>query len=489
MQSIETALINEHQRVRHTASQEISSEDSTSLLSEDTDLEKEFNHAWGYLPPLEDEFAAVLDTIIADPSMAKQYTRVNPDSADFPEGLMYRNVVLDKSSTPDLYADHVQNLPSETLTETDKEIELHGRLWTFDQIKCNLGSNGALFQRTLIMSLIARHSFIYDEDAINRYCLDFSVEEIWTCPPMPTRAYDRGGKFLTQPKPDLAVCFRREALISDSLWNAMPHSTRRLACYENMSETGTTKIFHFFTVETKKANISIEDTIGKRQNLNNASQALHNMFEFFRDAGQQHENIFFVKVRFFSVIASTEGLIIRIHRACKIQANKLNEFVVKDYPLRFEYQEFCKVRKDLNFDRRTVLAVFRKILIAYEAEELQQYLSDAAKALMQKLERDAQSVRLRERNEYYRYGQTIVKPESRQSSSAPSRPCSVRSGSATPRQNRASIPLGRFSPDRKRPRELSENATSARNTRSRNRSSNVTPASTRQLSYEEARIS
>lgn len=81
----------------------------------------------------------------------------------------------------------------------------------------------------------------------------------------------------------------------------MPKATKRLVCYENMSEIRRARGFHFFTIEAKKGLMSADDTVGKRQSLNNASQALHNMFEFFRDAGPQHEDIFFTKVRFFSV--------------------------------------------------------------------------------------------------------------------------------------------------------------------------------------------
>ena len=250
-----------------------------------------------------------------------------------------------------------------------------------------------------MMGLIARHLSIYNEDPTNRSCLDYSVEETWTCPPMPTRAYWIGTQFLTQPKPDLAVCFRRKALISDKLWIMMPESIKSLACFENITEKGNKRIFHFFTIEAKR---EIDDDVGKRQGLNNASQALHNMFEFFRDAGQQHEDIFFAKVRFFSVVASTEGLIIRIHRAIKISDE---ESVIKDYSLKFEYQEFDRVHKHINFDRRTVLGLSKKILIAYGAGKLRLLLSDAAKALMQKLEGDPEGMKLRQESGYYRYRQ------------------------------------------------------------------------------------
>ena len=404
-----------------------------------------------------------MDAIIANPEMAEQSKRISTNSADFPIGLTYRNVFFTESLTSDLQVEYIEHLvPRISNTETDGEKNLYGQLWTFDQAKCNEGSNEALFQRTLMMSLIARHSFIYERTEIDRHCLDFSVEEIWTCPPMPTRAYTKRTNFLTQPKPDLAVCFRRQALISNMLWNNMPRSTKRLACYENIDEIRGTRVFHFFTIEAKKANISSNDTVGKRQSLNNASQALHNMFEFFRDAGQQHEDIFFAKVLFFSVVASTEGLTIRIHRATKEPADEFGEgHVTPGYPLRFEYEVFGRIQKDYNFKRSTVLEMFERILIAYGAEVLQPLISDAARALMQKLSNDVQGMELREKNGFYRYGQTVITPKSRKQTPAPS------IVSATPTQNQAAIPPQRLNAGGKRLREPSEDTMPARNTRSR----------------------
>ena len=87
----------------------------------------------------------------------------------------------------------------------------------------------------------------------------------------------------------------------------MPLTTKRLVCYESADEIGDARVFHFFTIEAKKTKTSTGDTVGMHQSLNNASQALHNMFEFFREAGPQHENTFFDKVRFFSVVAASKA--------------------------------------------------------------------------------------------------------------------------------------------------------------------------------------
>ena len=448
--SIEAPLVGRIRRSFNGAP-ELSSGEGTSS-SRGTDSEQSFYRARGYLPPLDEEAAAIIDAIIADPDMAKDYKRISPDSKDFPEGLRYRNVFLTESAVPDPYLDHIAQLVvGNSIPESEGEEELHGQLWTLDQAKCNKGSSEALFQRTLMMSMIARHSFIYDTSVVKRHILDFSVEEPWSCPPMPTRAHDMDEKYLTQPKPDLAISFRRDALISDALWNSMPKSTKRLACYEEMDEMRGSRVFHFFTIEAKKAFYSTDDTVGKRQSLNNASQALHNMYEFFHEAGPHYENDFFDKVRFFSVVASTEGLTIRIHRATKEPADGSDQgFITTGYPLRFEYREYCKIGKDSNFDRKTVLKTFERILIAYGADELQFLLRDAAKAVMERLKNDTEGMKKRKQIDFYRHGQKMTggsrksTPTANQANPAPSQAVSetpassdmVLSGTVTPTQGR-----------------------------------------------------
>ncbi|KAI4130724.1 MAG: hypothetical protein LQ347_003267 [Umbilicaria vellea] len=349
--------------------------------------------------------------------MAEQLKRVGPESAAFYWGLKQRNIFLEESQDSDPYTestDPIKLLPTPDIIgpETKEEKELHRQLWIRDQAKCNAGPNEALFQRTMMMSLIARHCFIYTKNASDQRCIDFSVEETWTCPPMPTRAYEDKESFLTQPKPDLAVYFRRPALIPEALWLKMPSATRRLACCENAGGIGENRVFHFLTIEAKKGGTPIEDDVGKLQSLNNASQALHNMYEFFHDAGPQHEDNFFTKVRFFSVVASTEGLIIRIHRATREPADGSGlGFIKPRYPLRFEYRVFSEIHKRINFERETVFKTFQKILLGYGEKELHGLLSGAAKAIMARLHNDPQGRLARANFGFYLYGQ--IAPRSR----------------------------------------------------------------------------
>ncbi len=419
--SVEATLLEVNRRLQYETAYE-HSHGIPCPLPPGTDPEQLSYSKWGYLPPFDEEALAVIEAIMADPGMAKTFERIGPQHDNFPQGLQQRNVRLEACKIHDPYEDHVHQLESrEFALETTEERTSGGQLWRSDQAKCTDGSNEALFQRTVMMNLIARHRLMHDYDRGSdiRNRLDYSVEELWTCPPMPTRAYWMGGSLLTQPKPDLAVFFRRSELIPDELWSWMPSATRRLACAEKEGMQGETRVFHFFTIEAKKASTSTGSHVGQLQSLNNASQALHNMFEFFQDAGKSHQKAFFDKVRFFSVVASSEGLIIRIHRATRVPSNgSAKGLIMEDrpeYPLRFEYREFATIPKE-QFDRIKVLELLEKILLRYGAEELHPLLKGAAEALMERLGKHREEIALRADVNFYRHGQILLSKTRKQTS-------------------------------------------------------------------------
>lgn len=418
------------------------SEGTSSPLASDVDDKQQFNNKWGYLPPLDEEAVAVIEEIMADPTKAKQALRKSAGHPGFTQGLRYRNVFWDPSTTIDPCADDVSKIQNST-PEPDEVKKSYEDLWTMDRARCDKGAtNEALFQRTTMMSLVARHLWINNGNAINPSVLDFSVEEPWSCPPMPTRAYRRGETFLTQPKPDLAVFFHRRDVIPEDLWLDLPRATMQLACFENLDDIGETRAFHFFTIEAKKGMHSINDRDAKRQSLNNASQALHNMFEFFRDAGSKHENIFFAKVRFFSVVATNEGVLIRIHRAIRECAEEFDPGLIMpdrpDYPLRFEHRIFGRIEM-ASFDRGAVLEKLEKILIGYGVNQLFSLLQNAAEAIVEKLRNDPEGMIARGNENFYRYGQTDLNPITRNPTPARSRSFSLQNLMLDKPQIRASM--------------------------------------------------
>ena len=388
-----------------------------------TDSQERFNHKWGYVPPLDEETIRIIEAIIKNPARAETMVGIGPENKQFKSGLRNRNVLIDPSTHLDPRQEEIQSLSLEGyLQETPEQETFHEELWKSDTAKCTPDSSEALYQRTLMISLIARHCLIYHFDNSKEQIFDFSVEEPWGCLPMPSRllwAMSRGqkseAKLLTQPKPDLAVCFKREAVISDSIWKTLPEATKGLACFEDRSNES--RIFHFLAVEAKKATIGLDSPQALHQCLNNASQALHNMFEFFRDAGPEHERVFYDKVRFFSIVAYRKGVLVRIHRAIrKADDARPLELVMPDQPryrLEFEFREFHRIDDADGFSRKRVLEVIKKVL-KYATDDLLTMIKAAASELVENLEKDLGLYLARCETDFYSYG--LPNPKSFKSS-------------------------------------------------------------------------
>lgn len=332
---------------------------------------------------------------------------------------MQRNVETDPSESVDPRSEEIKSFSLRGfLRETAEQKQFCEHLWLQDKAKLSPDSSKAIFQRILMVSLIARHFLIYEKEVNGEQLLDFSAEELWTCLPMPSRALWNTGpvlgvdeKLLTQPKPNLAICFQRKAVIKPGLWRSLPEATKELACFENQN-SGMSRIFHFLTVEAKNATTSLDDPKALYQSLNNASQALNNFYEFFQDAGPTHRQIFFDKIRFFSIVADTQGILIRIHRAIEIPQDASQfELVMPDRPeyrLNFEYSEFARLTGEDGFTRERVIEVFSKIL-KYAVDELSVWIIAAAKDLLKNLDNNFVGYQARGRVGFYRHGQPSPK--------------------------------------------------------------------------------
>jgi hypothetical protein len=181
--------------------------------------------------------------------------------------------------------------------------------------------------------MIDRYRLFYGyQDTTEQSVLEFAVETAWTCVPMPTHAERRKEKFLTSPKPDLAVGFCRENLFQNCDWDSFPKETQKIICYEGDELPNDDRAFYFLTIEAKHNFKNVDDPIALNQCLNNASQALHNMYEFFKEADRdiredvkvkedEYTKKFFERVCFFSVVAVAGAIKIRIHRACYLGKN------------------------------------------------------------------------------------------------------------------------------------------------------------------------
>ena len=337
----------------------------------------------GYLPPLSESRLEVIRQVLAYPSMGLTAGRLLSE-ADQQDGLDSRNVNWD--STPDPFLEATPLLQNQSLPENGTDEE---KKWDDDLQKCRVDPQELVFQRTVMMSMVNRHRFIYGDNGV----LDFAVERPWTCLPMPTRALrESGGKYLPQPRPDIAIAFRTTALMDGGSYLHLPGPLRNVICYEGKANAHKRRAFHFFMIESKNTYKTILDPGSQYQVLNSASQSLHNMYEFFNEAGPKHLARFFDKVRVFTAVSTTEGIIIRIHRAClarKFRGKDTSDLpaaqfpILPDYPLQFEYDVYFKATAD-NFTHEKVSAALEIIMIEYGAGVLLGLLKDAAKVVAEK---------------------------------------------------------------------------------------------------------
>ncbi|KAI0864916.1 hypothetical protein F4860DRAFT_510670 [Xylaria cubensis] len=350
----------------------------------------------GYLPPLDECTIQLLAQITSNPATG----RINPTNEDeFQEGLMERNVAFKPFTDPYLHS--VKEIKSVASQETQEEKTRHDNTLRLDLEKLIDDPDEPMFQRTIMMAMIDRHRLIYSGGADTQRMIDFAAERLWTCPPMPTRVsmgLQPDGKFLTQPKPDLAIAFRREYLFP-KYWEILPPATREIVCYEGKGATKTIRAFHFMTFEGKSSYKTADDKVALAQSLNNASQSLHNLYEFFNEAGQEHVDVFFSQVRFFSAVLCMGGIKIRIHRACRAEgyrggttqpddAGHINQPVAlvpvfPDYPLQFEYDEYFKA-DSTEFTRDNVMKVLEQIIVGYGVQVLSVCVRNAADAVVKK---------------------------------------------------------------------------------------------------------
>ncbi|KAI1733425.1 hypothetical protein F4680DRAFT_441735, partial [Xylaria scruposa] len=399
----------------------IDEDTESNIASSDTDSEDPWE-AWyrdiGYLPPLDESTIQLLSQITSDPAMG----RINPtDKDNFQDGLEERNVALKPFTDP--YIPSIKQLTSKAEQESQEEKIRHDNAWRRDLEKSKDDPDEPIFQRTIMMSMIDRHRFIYRGGEDRKRKFDFSVEKAWTCPPMPTRVsidQESNVKFLTQPKPDLAIAFCKDYLFPKH-WESLPPATKQIICYEGKGRNKRARAFHFMTIEGKNSYTNANDEVAFLQSLNNASQSLHNLYEFFNEAGEEHVKVFFSQVRFFSVVSCMAGIKIRIHRACRVEKHrdkdaqaddagqvdqpKAKDPIFKDYPLQFEHDDYFSA-DNTEFTRDNVVRVFEHIVVGY-GEVLSGLLRNAADAVTEKCKNfwEARNQRLPRGDGWYSHGQ------------------------------------------------------------------------------------
>lgn len=273
---------------------------------------------------------------------------------------MERNVSSEVNSDPERL-DFINIVLLNQAAQLDKEEE---RKWAVDFAKCER-SDIIVFQRTIMMDLFNRHDL---PDS-----LDYTCACEWTCNRMP-RKMRPGAVEVVMPKPALAIAFKTSSFINVFQIRDL-EDFRSNMCPENINLGKEHRAFHFFSIEAED---SIE--VATNQNFNTASQALHNIYRFMAKAGQL--DMFYEKVRFFSVVATTAEFRLRVHRATKLSKGR----ILPDYPLGFHFDEIHITTGW--YSKGEVSQIVHNILVNHGIEILKPVLQESADNVLTKLENE-----------------------------------------------------------------------------------------------------
>lgn len=245
--------------------------------------------------------------------------------------------------------------------------------WGNDLAKCQI-SDEAIFQRTIMMDLINRHQLAGT--------LDYTCESQWTCPSSMPEMNTELASRMPKPKPDLAVAFKAKSLMPFNQQKDLD-KLRCIMCPESSKEVKRDRAFHFLSVEVKGASGPLANWVAHRQNFNTATQALHNIYVFMNLAGKEALNMFYEKVRFYSVVATGFSFHVRAHRAVELKEGRIE----KNYPLGFEYDVIYNHQSEGGgYTKAKATAIIRNILIEYGIKTLQPLLKTTMKNVWDSLQ-------------------------------------------------------------------------------------------------------
>jgi hypothetical protein len=220
-------------------------------------------------------------------------------------------------------------------------ISITNREFDIDLNYCK-NSNEAVLQRTIMLSIIDRwrlhELFVYN------------CEGQWYLPKifqLPTRV--RGDE-VTLPKPNLAVSFTLEAFTGTDTSSPFPKEIG--SCMR--PDRGVGRCFPFIFVEVKRGAHDLESA--SMANLHSASQALFNIFVWMLRAG--HAEVFFDRVRVFSIVLNAQEISLRVHRAVPVpNVNALS----------YHFDDIVTIN---GYSRDQACLLFKNILIEYGKKEL-----------------------------------------------------------------------------------------------------------------------
>ncbi|KAI1292692.1 hypothetical protein F5Y03DRAFT_375373 [Xylaria venustula] len=226
-----------------------------------------------------------------------------------------------------------------------------------DLVHCKYPSNEAVFQRTVLMSILNRHQ-ISDK-------FDFNCEGAWSLRSSYYALPSTEKNTVPSPKPDLAIFCRFNSLVGRGpYWKSTPIPDDLKLC---MSPDGyIQRCFPFIFIEAKKGFHDLTPAL--MANMHSASQALFNIFVWMRAAG--HQDKFFSDVRLFSVAINAENFALRVHRA---QAAEEGE------GLEFYYDDICDGHA---YKRDHICNLIRNVLVGYAEKTLVDILKETVETVL-----------------------------------------------------------------------------------------------------------
>ncbi|KAK5625616.1 hypothetical protein RRF57_001332 [Xylaria bambusicola] len=275
---------------------------------------------------------------------------------------------LSNPSGANIY-DTVEEL-SDAINEWKSTVQMatiSNRDFESDLEHCKYPSNEAVFQRTVMMSILNRHQIS------NKF--DFNCEGAWSLRSNYYVLPSTEENTIPAPKPDLAIFFRFNSLVGRGLYQkSTPIPDNLKAC---MSPDGSIqRCFPFIFIEAKKGFHDLTPAL--MANMHSASQALFNIYIWMSAAGHQDE--FFSDVRLFSIAINAKEFALRVHRAQAVEEGE---------GLEFYYDDICDGH---GYKRDHICNLIRNVLVGYAEKTLLNVLKQSVSVVLRN-ERQMQALK------------------------------------------------------------------------------------------------
>lgn len=187
----------------------------------------------------------------------------------------------------------------------------------------------------------------------------------------------------TRPKPDIFVGFRPITILSSSRFDSLGKEFRSTMVPASTEAEDDGIAFPFLIMEAKGPSGKLGASPQLRQVVNNASNALYILWKFFSYAGEEKD--FFEYIRVFTMGGTYDRLIIRMHYAV-LEENR-NDWVTRDYPLRYRYEVLVKPTTEAANCRLLIQNVLVNAL-AYAESTMRPKIQTAVNKVLDKFDED-----------------------------------------------------------------------------------------------------